>query len=165
MSSAFSFMIHNDDLEGLSNIYVTIKRNVIEQDRISSIGYKNKDDYSYLKNPTLTAVRDLIKLKLTGELREMYLDVYDGENSNSYALDVTTFNEWYYIKRKSVELDLEHFFDCYDYEFFYSREKLLDVEIEAEIDEAKSKYSDYLEGEYFKAMLDELESKRKQLKK
>lgn len=150
MSTTFSFMIHNENLVRLSELYLTMKENII---------YSNKK--SYLDNPTLMATRDLIILKLTGVLREMYLDVYGGDNAESCTLDVTSYSEWYYLCRRAVELDLEDFFATYTYTSFYSNDDKHEEEIQADTEEAKDFYSEFLKSQYFAEQLAELDKKRK----
>lgn len=155
MSSAFSFMIHNEDLIRLSELYLTMKASVIESNRFRNLNQSN----SYLTNPTLLAVRDLIMRKLSGELRAEYLEVYDGDENTSEATTQTTYSEWYHLKRRASELDLEEFFDVHTYNLFHYDEKQLDEEREADENEAKEFHSDWLTGEFFKEQLKELKKK------
>lgn len=159
MSTSFSFMIHNENLVRLADLYITMKGNIITQDRLNKLKF-NTSDENYLTNPTLTATRDLIILKLTGDLRNMYLDVYDEENSDSSTLDMTTYTEWNYLSRRAVELDLVDFFARYSYNSFYIDENSHPEEIQADIDSANEYYSEFIKGEYFKEQLLELVRKR-----
>lgn len=140
--------IHDMTIIELTKFYIVLKKDYLveyrrDKIRMSMITKNFMDQETYLLSiPTLSFIRSLIVLKLTNELREMYLEIYGDEENNyhSTALDFTTYDEYALVKQLSSEIDLEDFFLTNEYIF---NEKLTfteEIEAEIENDEERNKY-------------------------
>lgn len=144
-------IIYENDFDQLRFLYTHIKKDHIQRAKhnligrmISSNTYEYDYEEAHLTNSTLRIVHEIITMKLTGELRQLY------STTGGYATDKTTFADWCLMKKYQIELDLEDFFFYNEYNYEANGFlRQLDEEIRCHQDEANEVlFKDYEDNEF-----------------